>query len=338
MGSQSLEPSLTALLLNMAEKFNLSWDAFQSNLGSSVRDLRDNHDFCDVTLAAENDQVKAHKIIISAGSPFFQKVLKRNEHGHPLLYLKGIKMSDLKDILAFMYHGQVEVSEDNLSQFLESANELEILGLSKETQAKNHQWMFNRSREMEYPTPSPMMYPNKEPVHVNPPMPQHSKRRKLKEEVYEEHYEEPNTEIQRNLDIIENYEGTGMEAENEMTIDSYPEIEEIDETEYADDEFRIANEEDEALNQEIAELNSELKTLSGYKSNSINETGEQRHTCHICPKSYKNKSDLNAHVYNHSNAFSFSCDQCGGKKFKSKNSLRMHLHNIHQSRMIKMEK
>merc|ERR1712204_89223 len=93
MGSQSLEPSVTALLLNMSEKFNLSWDAFQSNLGSSVRDLRDNQDFCDVTLAAENDQIKAHKIIISAGSPFFQKVLKRNEHGHPLLYLKGIKMS-----------------------------------------------------------------------------------------------------------------------------------------------------------------------------------------------------------------------------------------------------
>ena len=55
----------------------------------AFRELREDKDFFDVTLACDDEQLQAHKVILSACSPFFRTVLRRNRHEHPLLYLKG---------------------------------------------------------------------------------------------------------------------------------------------------------------------------------------------------------------------------------------------------------
>ena len=54
---------------------------------------------------------KAHKVVLSACSPFFKSILKRNPHQHPLLYLKGVNSQDLGSLLNFMYQGQVNVAQ-----------------------------------------------------------------------------------------------------------------------------------------------------------------------------------------------------------------------------------
>ena len=74
-----------------SEKFCLRWNDFESNVSTAFRDLREEKDFFDVTLACEDSQLQAHKVIIAACSPFFREVLRRNPHQHPLLYLKGVK-------------------------------------------------------------------------------------------------------------------------------------------------------------------------------------------------------------------------------------------------------
>jgi hypothetical protein len=73
-----------------AEKFCLRWNDFESNISVAFRELREDKDFFDVTLACDDDQIQAHKVILSACSPFFRSILKRNRHEHPLLYLKGV--------------------------------------------------------------------------------------------------------------------------------------------------------------------------------------------------------------------------------------------------------
>ena len=78
-----------------AEKFCLKWNDFENNISVAFRDLRDERDFFDITLACEDSQIQAHKVILSACSPFFRAVLKQNPHAHPLIYLRGIKYSDL---------------------------------------------------------------------------------------------------------------------------------------------------------------------------------------------------------------------------------------------------
>ena len=90
------------------EKFCLKWNDFERNISVAFREIRDDKDFFDVTLACEGEeQLSAHKVILAACSPFFRAILRRNQHQHPLLYLKGVSYSDLQSVLSFMYHGLV---------------------------------------------------------------------------------------------------------------------------------------------------------------------------------------------------------------------------------------
>jgi len=115
-----------------SEKFCLKWNDFEANISSAFREIRDDKDFFDVTLACENDeQISAHKVILSACSPFFRNILRRNQHQHPLLYLKGVKYSDLLSVLNFMYHGEVNVAQEELNDFLSIAEELRVKGLTQ---------------------------------------------------------------------------------------------------------------------------------------------------------------------------------------------------------------
>ena len=75
----------------MTEKLCLQWNDFQDNLKRAFGNLRDDHDFADVTLACEDgQQVEAHKVILAASSPFFQRLLGRNKHAHPIIYMRGM--------------------------------------------------------------------------------------------------------------------------------------------------------------------------------------------------------------------------------------------------------
>jgi len=118
--------------MGSAEKFCLRWNDFESNISSAFRELREDKDFFDVTLACEDsDQLQAHTVILSACSPFFRTVLRRNRHDHPLLYLKGVKYLDLVAVLNFMYHGEVNVAQEELNSFLAVAEDLRVKGLTQ---------------------------------------------------------------------------------------------------------------------------------------------------------------------------------------------------------------
>jgi len=113
------------------EKFCLRWNDFGNNVSSAFRELRDDKDFFDVTLACDDDQTQAHKVILSACSPFFRNILRRNPHQNPLLYLKGVRFTDLKSVLNFIYNGEVNVAQEELNSFLSVAEDLRIKGLTQ---------------------------------------------------------------------------------------------------------------------------------------------------------------------------------------------------------------
>ena len=113
------------------EKFCLRWNDFETNVSQAFRELREEKDFFDVTLACEDEQVSAHKVILSACSPFFRGILRKNPHQHPLLYLKGVKYQEMLAVLNFMYMGEVNVAQDDLNSFLAVAEELRVKGLTQ---------------------------------------------------------------------------------------------------------------------------------------------------------------------------------------------------------------
>ena len=118
-------------MTNPSEKFFLKWNDFHTNVFSSYNDLRKDSDFSDVTLVCKEDkQVEAHRIILTACSPFFKSVLKRNPHSHPMIYMRGLKAKDLMAIVDFIYLGEANIYQEDLENFLALAEELQLKGLT----------------------------------------------------------------------------------------------------------------------------------------------------------------------------------------------------------------
>ena len=65
----------------------------------AFRELRDDEDSVDVSLACDDERIQSHKVILSACDLFFRNVLRRNLHQNPLFYQKGVKYSDLQSVL-----------------------------------------------------------------------------------------------------------------------------------------------------------------------------------------------------------------------------------------------
>ena len=75
------------------ETIYLKWNQFNENLKQSFREFNTKGDFFDVTLASEKKEIKAHKLILSACSPFFSRLLLKRSHQeanvHHLIFLKA---------------------------------------------------------------------------------------------------------------------------------------------------------------------------------------------------------------------------------------------------------
>ena len=114
----------------MSDKFALKWNDYQTNWKESLSQLRTDTDFADVTLISD-DKVKfsAHKVVLSSCSNMFKFILKENNYANPFLYLGGISSMNLDFILDYIYHGEVNIFQEQLDSFLESAMKLEIEGL-----------------------------------------------------------------------------------------------------------------------------------------------------------------------------------------------------------------
>ena len=97
---------------------------------TSFGELRTNNDFTDIALACEDQSIKAHKVVLSACSPFFKRLLKTHSHPQPLIYQRGIKSKDLVAIVDFIYLGEANIFQEQLHIFLSLAEELELKGLN----------------------------------------------------------------------------------------------------------------------------------------------------------------------------------------------------------------
>ena len=119
--------------MHTSEKFCLKWNDFKENINNAFASLRKDTVLTDVTLASEDGhQVDAHKVILASSSPFFQNILARNRHAHPLIYMRGMKSEDLIAILDFLYYGEANIYQENLDTFLNIADELQLKGLNGE--------------------------------------------------------------------------------------------------------------------------------------------------------------------------------------------------------------
>lgn len=116
------------------QQFCLRWNEFQSNMVSSFKHLREEKSFTDVTLACDGQTCKAHKMVLSACSPYFKALLEENPSKHPIIILKDVPFGHLQAILEYMYAGEVNVSQADLPNFLKTAERLKVKGLAEVNQ------------------------------------------------------------------------------------------------------------------------------------------------------------------------------------------------------------
>lgn len=109
----------------------LRWNNYQSNLTSVFDQLLQNETFVDVTLAADGHAIKAHRMVLSACSPYFQHLFFDNPCQHPIVILKDTRWPELKAIVEYMYRGEISVAQEELTSLLRVAETLKIRGLSE---------------------------------------------------------------------------------------------------------------------------------------------------------------------------------------------------------------
>ena len=116
------------------EKYCLRWNEFETNVRQFFEKLRKEQNLFDVSLVSEDGHsMKAHRMILSAGSQFFKNIFDSNEDKNMLIYLKGVKGDKLKSMLDFLYNGEVNVAQDDLDNFLSVASEMKLTGLERKT-------------------------------------------------------------------------------------------------------------------------------------------------------------------------------------------------------------
>ncbi|XP_017959275.1 longitudinals lacking protein, isoforms H/M/V isoform X15 [Drosophila navojoa] len=112
------------------QQFCLRWNNHQSTLISVFDTLLENETLVDCTLAAEGKFLKAHKVVLSACSPYFATLLQEQYDKHPIFILKDVKYQELRAMMDYMYRGEVNISQDQLTALLKAAESLQIKGLS----------------------------------------------------------------------------------------------------------------------------------------------------------------------------------------------------------------
>uniref|UniRef100_A0A4Y0BLF2 BTB domain-containing protein n=1 Tax=Anopheles funestus TaxID=62324 RepID=A0A4Y0BLF2_ANOFN len=112
------------------QQFCLRWNNHQSTLISVIDTLLENGTLVDCTLAAEGKFLKAHKVVLSACSPYFATLLSQQYDKHPIFILKDVKFQELRAMMDYMYRGEVNISQDQLAALLKAAESLQIKGLS----------------------------------------------------------------------------------------------------------------------------------------------------------------------------------------------------------------
>lgn len=116
--------------MNNAPQFSLRWNNYVTHVTEAFNTLRFENDLVDVTLCCSGGKIKAHKMLLSACSNYFKQIFKETPCQHPVIIFRNFKFEDLNAIINFMYHGEVNIFQDQLESFLITAELLQVKGLT----------------------------------------------------------------------------------------------------------------------------------------------------------------------------------------------------------------
>jgi hypothetical protein len=121
------------------DDYDIKWTDHSEEALEVVHRLQREERFADVSVFCENEVFRAHKVILSACSSYFENVFTRlpdNSTPNAALILRDTHPDLFRMVLDFIYSGEVQVPSAKLRDFMSFAGSLEIRGLRHETQGK----------------------------------------------------------------------------------------------------------------------------------------------------------------------------------------------------------
>lgn len=320
----------------MAEDFLLKWNDHHSLFFVGAEELCESEEYTDVTLAAGTKFFSAHKLVLSICSPYFKRLFKRLGKDKPVIFLKDVDHRHLDLLLQYMYKGEIKVQEDELVAVLNTAQGLEIKGLSEnnssseESRTAPDQKVHNPPQPVKRPQivteTSDSGFKKRKIVHynevkresptlrpvINPPAPQSSTLQapealKVKEEM---------TPVTIDIDIPDQ---DGQNGQNGECGETGQELSYCQDLDAGFDMREVDRAYEGELYQEGAELLGQFE--NGTESTKI---------CPYCQKEFKKMSSLKQHLPVHTKEKNFECNICNASYTRS-SSLYSHMRQKHQS-------
>nr|WBB44920.1 tramtrack p88 [Chrysogorgia stellata] len=121
-----------------SDQYCLKWNNHQSNLVGVFDSLLQAEALVDVTLSCEGQTLRAHKLVLSACSPYFQTLFTSHPESHPIVILKDVTFTELQSLISFIYKGEVSVEQEDLHSLLKTAEGLKIRGLTDVASSKRN--------------------------------------------------------------------------------------------------------------------------------------------------------------------------------------------------------
>lgn len=125
---------------NTTQAFCLRRATHPTDLVRDFSIMLEDDDLTDVTICCEDGNIQAHRMFLSANSPYFKSIFTKlssttvNNRNigtqYPVLVLKDISLMDMRAIVEFIYRGEVTVPQSQLPSVLKSAESLKIRGLN----------------------------------------------------------------------------------------------------------------------------------------------------------------------------------------------------------------
>lgn len=308
---------------NHTEMYCFSSNKFESDVVNNWRELRRQTHFCDVTLACEDNQLKAHKVILAACSPVLNKLLTLNPHQHPLLYLRGVKYKELVNLVDFMYQGEVNIAQEELNSFLAVAQELKIKGLTHDDGKKDVGVVIEPKPKEELEDPGPSV---KKLKFDKEEMQEPGKKALVHNySIFHKHWDEESKDEDTDDIKTETSDETNNKYEEGFQFEEDPN--DFEQDKYID----VAQ-----VKKKIANSKNGLKNKEGRKRTSIylsenvwdKAVKEGKYSCEDCDYQTERRSNFNKHVKARHLGIRFPCDQCGYKA-SDRSNLNKHVKSVH---------
>ncbi|XP_033230423.1 protein abrupt-like isoform X1 [Belonocnema kinseyi] len=340
------------------QQFCLRWNNFQANITSQFHELRNDEDFVDVTFACDGRRQTAHKVVLSACSPYFKELFKTNPCKHPIIFMRDVEFEHLQSLLEFMYAGEVNISQAELPTFLRTAEALQIRGLTDSQSNQHNSEKFSKTNNIHTSNGRGLTSPSFDDERSKTPPP--SSPPPLKRLCKRSDSPQNSSPIPAVAPPASSAPRSRPLIEPHVQLDCYKDVDvvepKIELPEYGSDDDCSTKPEINTLPGGFLSLDGGMEVLPSYPpsysgsgiegempgpSHGSSELNQEQQAdlrklhsldprpCPVCNRMYSNLSNLRQHMRLIHNPQSVTCPLCN-KPFKTKLYLKRHLVSFHE--------